>query len=952
MISIVLLFVFFFVLGNMFECNLNHDDLPNHDSKESNYSCGSDVVNISIIVWIALLTSFVLMTFLFIRVYSWHSSNRNKDHSLSSSPERSSNQTLTLLTFLRQIFVYWNYVSSLHKNSETFNNYLTGLSFYLYSIRKMAFLLTLFIFCILLPVYATVSFYFSLFAYPNAWNISALLLSGETPAIVLMILFFLLLCLIVFLFRQFQAITIISNEAIKVNRRLSIQEGRSTYLSYQLKNSSLPGKLDDDETGKAFERSSSSVFFQSSQLASRFTLTLPPHLRRISTDGRASAPLSSLQHYQQQQPQPHLVYGGSNQRYHSQQLQHQRHLHGYSFSGSNNNSILYPQPQSIANQNPQRNTEEDSLKQKQQKNRQSILNVLIFIIISIIDGGIMMAADIFYVYILLGYSTGVIIVAELFLAFFKLFLNNHGIWLAIPWFRKRFYSTFLSEIYSKEFPDTTSRMSTSSEITDSSLFHNSSNYAQYHYSSLDISFITVLILFNNMFFPIIAILIISPECFYNALFEPSAITSSYTYSFCNHGVEVTADRSSVPLKFVQCSGSIPYTQTSVYSPPYIYPYECASTAVLNYVPVFIIMFTMEGIIMPVLKLALAWLYQNHLTKEQQSQSLPVHDVVTVRDDGEEKESCGSESSADVHDGENSSLGSSNVPQHATHGRQTFDMILRPSHKTRPTDHSNRSSTFHLKSVSGRTLVMCCFNYLLPDHWKELSPHSPVAHLPNQYFVLFNKDKLAVRLNAYFVVMMSFGALFPPLALIICVTVVTVTVYEEAYIGRLLFESEKLGYHWYRKQLEKDCHGITGSSKYTLWSLIPVASLTYAYIIFDTWGDDKGWKSALSPSILMTFLPMLGLMFLTILDYWKEKDFMRRETHSVPETSPPVSLIYLMWNRVFALCFQDTSVADVSVTRNMQKSEPVSSTIHQETLGPNRELSEATENPLVSGRVEE
>jgi hypothetical protein len=456
----------------------------------------------------------------------------------------------------------------------------------------------------------------------------------------------------------------------------------------------------------------------------------------------------------------------------------------------------------------------------------------------------------------------------------------------------------------------------------------------------------VLILFNNIFFPIIAILIISPECFYNALFEPSAITSSYSYSFCNHGVEVTADRSSVPLKFVQCSGSVLLTQSSVYYPPYIYPYECASTAAINYVPVFIIMFTVEGIIMPAVKLFLAWLYHKCLISEKRSQSLSALEAPTARHDGAENASNESEVSFNLPETGNSSQ-SSSIPQPATRDRQTFDMILRPSQKSRPTDHSLRPSTFPViageTSFSG-TLVSYCFRYLLPDHWKELNPQSPVAHLPNQYFVLFNKDKLAVRLNAYFVVMMSFGALFPPLALIICVTVVAVTVYEEAYIGRLLFESEKLGYHWYKKQLEKDCYGITGSSKHILWSLIPVASLTYAYIIFDTWGDDKGWKAALSPSVLMAFLPILGVMFLIVMDYWKIKAISSKERESVSKASSRLRPFYLFWKRMFTVCFKENSDAEVEASPSM--------TIRQEELNRTEEVCETTENPLVSATVHE
>ena len=145
--------------------------------------------------------------------------------------------------------------------------------------------------------------------------------------------------------------------------------------------------------------------------------------------------------------------------------------------------------------------------------------------------------------------------------------------------------------------------------------------------------------------------------------------------------------------------------------------------------------------------------------------------------------------------------------------------------------------------------------------KSLSTKS--QHIEEEFtdHVLFDKNRLSVRMNSYLVVMMSFGALFPPLALIICMTIFTVTIYEEIVIGRLLYESERLGYVWYRKQLERDCYGVSDSLKYTLWSLVPVSSIFFAYIIFDTWGDEAGWRVAIVPALLMAIVPTTLLVLL-------------------------------------------------------------------------------------------
>jgi hypothetical protein len=44
-------------------------------------------------------------------------------------------------------------------------------------------------------------------------------------------------------------------------------------------------------------------------------------------------------------------------------------------------------------------------------------------------------------------------------------------------------------------------------------------------------------------------------------------------------------------------------------------------------------------------------------------------------------------------------------------------------------------------------------------------------------------------------------------------------------------------------------------KYALWSIIPVASMLYAFVLFDTWGDEEGWQRALPVTFAMLCTPM-------------------------------------------------------------------------------------------------
>jgi hypothetical protein len=117
-----------------------------------------------------------------------------------------------------------------------------------------------------------------------------------------------------------------------------------------------------------------------------------------------------------------------------------------------------------------------------------------------------------------------------------------------------------------------------------------------------------------------------------------------------------------------------------------------------------------------------------------------------------------------------------------------------------------------------------------------------------------------------VIMMSFGVVFPPILIIITFSLCVRTWFEEICIGRLLFESQRLHYDWYQKQLLVDCANLSDGFEYTLWSVVPVSSLLLGYIVFDSMGDAYGWKIALIPSSIMIFLPLLVLIFLSYGKY--------------------------------------------------------------------------------------
>jgi Leucine-rich repeat (LRR) protein len=123
-------------------------------------------------------------------------------------------------------------------------------------------------------------------------------------------------------------------------------------------------------------------------------------------------------------------------------------------------------------------------------------------------------------------------------------------------------------------------------------------------------------------------------------------------------------------------------------------------------------------------------------------------------------------------------------------------------------------------------------------------------------LLFNKLRLTVQINSYLAIAITFGSLFPPLALIAGISVIMLITFEELSLGKLLYEARNAGYTWYEERIEKECAGIEESFTLTLWSTMIVSSCLFAYIIFDAVGDTEGWVNALPLTVLMVSVPIL------------------------------------------------------------------------------------------------
>jgi Leucine-rich repeat (LRR) protein/uncharacterized membrane protein len=419
------------------------------------------------------------------------------------------------------------------------------------------------------------------------------------------------------------------------------------------------------------------------------------------------------------------------------------------------------------------------------RNSNNLVVTLTYTVVFIFDLITMGIVDFSYVYIVINYNSTLVSLAAFSLAIFRLITNNLLLSKAIPvsiyvlislvptWKELHFYK--------QKYPG------------------NVKNVLAY-YTYRDISFLDNLLLFNNIILPVLATLFILPDCFYNALFAASDVSSYYTFDQCRQYIlQVDVGR--------QCTLR---TQTLSYSPPYIYSYQCSSKVVINYASVYILMFMMAGVI-PCMKLGLKLYYDHVIIKNIRS-------------------------------------------------------------TTTPPTRVQRNVKFYIEKLLP--------NYFIPlreAKEKESTTIEKKNEKPEQ-FVLFSKLRLTVKINSYLTILATFGAIFPPLAVVGCLTIFIVTYFEELSIGWLLTETRAKKYFWYEEQLNHEAENVEKSSHFTLWSTLTVSSFFYGYIVFDTMGDRAGWKAALPMTILLFLFPLWVNVFLTCsgkcleLKHWKNRLF--------------------------------------------------------------------------------
>jgi Leucine-rich repeat (LRR) protein len=183
---------------------------------------------------------------------------------------------------------------------------------------------------------------------------------------------------------------------------------------------------------------------------------------------------------------------------------------------------------------------------------------IIYVVLNII---MVISVNILYLYILIYQGSELQIFAQIILSFFKVFWGK----VCTP--------ALLKFIAIKIKPN--------------------QSFSEIDYSSLQI-FIS---LFNNIVIPCFVVLIINPSCFYNVFVNSPEIISNYEYQICI-----------INISTGNCDSYIQSYNTTTFTSPFTYDYQCSSSIITHYIPPFLIMCIINTFAIPITNIILQKVY--------------------------------------------------------------------------------------------------------------------------------------------------------------------------------------------------------------------------------------------------------------------------------------------------------------------------------------------------------
>ena len=423
----------------------------------------------------------------------------------------------------------------------------------------------------------------------------------------------------------------------------------------------------------------------------------------------------------------------------------------------------------------------------------------------------------------------------------------------------RIFATFLLRPYEKRNEIDKDGIDTHQELLD-------------HFTASCLRFLVYLSIFNNVIAPSLAAMIVSPSCFFYMIADSPSVSVSYQFVQCVEFYSTTV--------FDGCSEYAYNTHTTSYSPPYAYTYQCSSALMTSFSDIFVYRYLVSGLILPLILISVKALQEycyRHFTDNTNSvyrhlfalcsQLLPViarpvsSPAPTISSDNSDVGRDTELAAPSISDDVSVSNPLNRSFQHSAVTQSTASVDSHPSNDRasrqpfqRPVSQTFSSSTSQLPVVGGmRSTAVPVTLYR-----ETIAVDRLVEGDKQERKKLFNKEIFAVGFVGDLAVLMTFGSIFPPLALVIFVNMIVNTFLTQLMIGRFVFLSKSIDQNYLAPLvdfLNEECKDVGRLIFDSIPTIAFLATAFWSFALFDTLGDSVGTKQALWILIFMAFMPL-------------------------------------------------------------------------------------------------
>ena len=155
------------------------------------------------------------------------------------------------------------------------------------------------------------------------------------------------------------------------------------------------------------------------------------------------------------------------------------------------------------------------------------------------------------------------------------------------------------------------------------------------------------------------------------------------------------------------------------------------------------------------------------------------------------------------------------------------------------------------------------------------PTADQAPFRNHYIVRANR--VVVTVMTYLGIILTFGAMFPPLAVSLFLTMMVIVWTTNHQVGNFVSTAKAYNQLQYVERIEQECKAVGQVPILinAMWMLISVSACFYALFLFDTLGDSVGLHGAYWVLIVMPLMPLCMYSVYTLYQYRSAKRVVNR-----------------------------------------------------------------------------